>query len=400
MSAGADSAVGDNGVDRLLRACIECGLCLPHCATYLASGNEALSPRGRLMLLNHVVHERLPAADRSVMRSFDQCLGCMVCAALCPSGVSADLLESLARFGRKEAHRRTVFGQATSVMRGGSMHARRLLAGRVRRGLARLLGPAWRRRLAGAPRPFSGIGWMLGTLPAVPDSDRELTMLLADLIRVGANGLDPARSMPPLRRAAGSVAGGSARLLAPGTADRLNRMLSAHGCTTTATADDAGHDADAEALSARSKAQELDRLVAYLDRLDGRMPPRLGAVPLRVAVHDPCQARPGSGLREVSRRLLHRIGGLQLVEPAEAGVCCGGLGDYVLRHPDLSRRMGMRKARALAATGCRLVVTVDLECLGQIAAGLALVSSSVPVLPLTDLVWYAWSAAATDPGSE
>jgi glycolate oxidase iron-sulfur subunit len=87
--------------------------------------------------------------------------------------------------------------------------------------------------------------------------------------------------------------------------------------------------------------------------------------------------------------LLARIPGLEVLEPAEAEVCCGSAGAYALRHPEFADAMGRRKAEALAATGCDLVVTTNPGCLGQIADGLALVAPSVPVLPLTDLVWYA-----------
>ncbi len=35
------------------------------------------------------------------------------------------------------------------------------------------------------------------------------------------------------------------------------------------------------------------------------------------------------------------------------------------------------------------MVTTNPGCLGQIADGLALVAPEIPILPLTDLVWYA-----------
>jgi glycolate oxidase iron-sulfur subunit len=121
---------------------------------------------------------------------------------------------------------------------------------------------------------------------------------------------------------------------------------------------------------------------------EAELPP-LGAVPLRVALHDPCHARHGQGLVEAPRRLLARIPGLTILEPAEPEVCCGSGGAWGLRYPELSADLGRRKARFLAETGADLVVTSNPGCLGQIADGLAFVDDAPPILPLTDLVWYA-----------
>ncbi len=72
--------------DDLLVACVSCGLCLPHCPTYRATGEELLSPRGRIAAMR-AVDERTVAIDDTVRSAFDTCVMCRGCETACPSGV-------------------------------------------------------------------------------------------------------------------------------------------------------------------------------------------------------------------------------------------------------------------------------------------------------------------------
>ncbi|HTU02202.1 MAG TPA: heterodisulfide reductase-related iron-sulfur binding cluster, partial [Candidatus Sulfotelmatobacter sp.] len=69
-----------------IQDCVHCGLCLTSCPTYLSTGVEMSSPRGRLVLVRG--SEDGPAAlSPAMVRHLDECVGCLACEAACPSTV-------------------------------------------------------------------------------------------------------------------------------------------------------------------------------------------------------------------------------------------------------------------------------------------------------------------------
>ena len=92
--------------DNELATCVSCGLCLPHCPTFRATGEEALSPRGRIAAIRAVHHDDAPVTPEFV--SFmESCVQCRGCEPACPSGVHYGNLQEGVRETLAQRHRIT-----------------------------------------------------------------------------------------------------------------------------------------------------------------------------------------------------------------------------------------------------------------------------------------------------
>ena len=69
-----------------LYKCVHCGFCLEACPTYVGTGLETESPRGRIALMK-AVHEARIDITPGVVRHWDLCIQCRACEVVCPSGV-------------------------------------------------------------------------------------------------------------------------------------------------------------------------------------------------------------------------------------------------------------------------------------------------------------------------
>lgn len=135
----------------------------------------------------------------------------------------------------------------------------------------------------------------------------------------------------------------------------------------------------AKAFSA--KCRDISEVLAELEPRAARHP-----IPLKVAYQDSCHLQHAQAVRTQPRAVLSKIPGLQIVEPAEAALCCGSAGIYNLVRPGPAQELGERKVRNVLATNPDLVVSGNPGCVLQLRSRLRDCGSELNVVHMVELV--------------
>ena len=346
--------------------CVQCGLCLPACPTYLLERIEAESARGRIALARAWALELVPPTPAGDTH-LDQCLGCRRCEAVCPAGV---------RFGPLLVETRARQRQRRGV--GWRQHALEWLATRPRR-MARLLAlyrlafpvlPAVLRLLPRPPAAVSGspaitsprVAIFVGCVAGPYEAG-----LRAALVRLcAASGIVVAA--PPGQACCGTLhahagdTGAAARLAAH------NRQAFA-GCEQVLTLASGCHEAIAGALHDQA---QVDDAAAFLAARAGRL--RFRETRERVALHLPCTQRSVVRSEGALRALLARVPGLEVVEldadPSAQGLgCCGAAGTTMLTDPARAAAFRAPLLAQLQASGATRLLSANIGCRLHLAGG-------------------------------
>lgn len=388
-SVGLDDARRDYGglvphldvSDDALASCVSCGLCLPHCPTFRVTGDEALSPRGRIEIMRGL-HESRLTFDDDVDRALDTCIQCRGCEPACPSGVPYGQLIEAAHRARPVSKRWLRWGLR-------ALPHRRLVAGGTR-----VIGALQTIRLA--PRRFGRLPWRLGSRlnGSVTSPDvwiftgcvmdawyRPVHRALADVLDAlgtsyavtssghccGALHSHAGWRTEAVRRAEHTMT------LFPGSAPIL---VDSAGCG--AALKEYGHLLGTDsAAEFATRVRDVHEWLA--PRIDELMVTPRDTRP-RVIVQDPCHLRHVQRAHQFVRSCLAPFA--DLVELDDDGVCCGAGGAYSIVEPEMARRVRDRKidsirradpdrrlpvasanpgcAQHLASAGCQVVHPLEI----------------------------------------
>ena len=386
-----------------IRKCVHCGFCTATCPTYVLLGDERDSPRGRIALIQNML-EAGGTPDAATVRHVDRCLSCLACTTTCPAGVDyAQLIDHgrayIAEHYERPWHDRLMRWTLAAVL----PHRDRFRAALALAPLGRLVQPLLAR--TAATRPLAA---MLALAPRqLPKSEpapatthqRRVLMLrgcaepvlaphiqaatirLLDRIGIGVDYADDGCCGALVHHIGEEDA---ARVMARANIGRWEAALARHdysaiivtasGCGSQLKAygkllvDDLHYAARAARIAALAK--DWSEVVA-----DAGLPASVNGQGLRIGYHAACSLQHGQ--RVDAPRALLVAAGFDVVQPADAHLCCGSAGTYNILQSELAGALRDRKLAALNATGATVVASGNIGCLTQLAGDrLALVHSA------------------------
>ena len=426
----------------LLQQCMHCGMCLPTCPTYDATGRERNSPRGRIALMRAIADGDLEVSP-TFADEMSYCLGCLACQTACPAGVNYGALFETARADIQAAQvdnsLRRRFWRALTL-RFLFMHPAALrMTGRLlrfyqrtgleslfrRAGLTRLL-PADLRRLEpqtpAVARRFSNV--LIGAREAPTGKVRFQVALLtgcvqdlvfpdinrdtADVLLANGCAVDTPRSQPccgSLHAHNGEIdmaAELARRLIDRIPPERYDAIISnAGGCGShlrhyaSLLPDDPRYRDRARLWD--SKVRDIQE---WLIEIGCRAPE---AAPFDTAAtvtyHESCHLVHGQKISRQPRALLRLIPGITLVELPESSWCCGSAGIYAITQPEQADALLKRKVGQISSTRAAIVATANPGCHLQIARGLKDASATVQVMHPVSLLARAYRAEKRERGN-
>lgn len=365
-----------------LNTCVACGLCLPHCPTFRVTGEEALSPRGRIDAMRNVQWREAPVDDDFVT-FMATCVQCRGCEPACPSQVPYGHLVEGVRDHLADEGRLTprwqragfaVLPRHRVLLVGSTLLAvlQRLRLVPARLGLAHLpirRGPA----VAATAQADVAEAWLFTgcVMDAWQRGTHRSTAVVLDAL--GVRYAVPGRGgacCGALHGHAGlhDEASRLARAVMASMPGEAPIVVNSAGCGAALKEYGRLLGTD-DALAFSARVRDVHEFVA--GRLDDL--PALRRRDEPVIVQDPCHLRHVQRAHLPVRSVLERFA--DVVELDDDGLCCGAGGAYSALQPELAGQIRDRKLaafdRALARSSARTVVSANPGCSMHLQPALA-----------------------------
>ena len=408
-----------------LYKCVHCGFCLQACPTYLATGLETESPRGRIALMKAVNEGRLEISNQ-VMRHWDLCVQCRACEDVCPSGVPyGNLIEStmdhVRDYRRIGLLPRLTYEIALRYLLPNHKNLSILVAMMnfyIKSGFQKLVRKTKILRLIS--RRLEKLEMMAPTLngdffradghvyqSGTPDAEKiqmltgcVMPLTQGNQMRAAVRVLNKAGKdveIPSSQVCCGAINShvgdvAKAKELARENIEAFSKgnrceaiVVASAGCGARMKeygpllADDPEFSLKAANFS--------KRVVDINEYLDGTQL-RLGesGVPRVVTYQDSCHLANVQKVRDAPRNLLKAIQGIDFCEMKESNICCGAGGTYMITEPEMSKGILANKMKNIIDSGADTIATANPGCFMQLENGIREAGLDLEVKYVTDLL--------------
>ena len=392
----------------IINDCVHCGFCLSACPTYLQTGNELDSPRGRIYLMKSASKGEIPL-EGSLVKHLDMCLGCLACEPACPSGVKYGSLIEAGRAQIDRRYERSAFDKfyRATIFSLFPYHKRMKLMlplfyiyqklglrnliqstgliGRISKKLEKMEemlpeveSPAFPRELPELI-PAKGeqryrVAMLTGCVQSVffSKTNEATARVLAE------NGCEVV--VPQHQSCCGALSVHSGRLqegrdfakLTIQTFEELDVdaiVINSAGCGSTMKEyaeilkDDPNYSERAQALS--EKCKDVMEFLSDIGLVGD-----LRELNIKVTYQDACHIGHAQRIKEQPREVIKQIPGLEFIEMPESDLCCGSAGIYNLVQPEMSQSLLERKMNNVRQNKVDYLVAGNPGCLLQIQKGI------------------------------
>jgi len=358
--------------------CVRCGACKAFCPTYIEGLSEAISPRGRVILIRNLIDKRLESSD-ALIDDIYSCLLCEACKGECPLRID---ISSIIYEGRKILAKDDKRGRYLRWL--VRLFSRYPSYGfRISKSILAVLSPylykkeivPFRLDLPESPlrdeyhvlRPHKRKGRVAiftgcSTNYLFPHLGLSLINVLLNL---GYEVILPKGEVccgAPLREL--GLENDAVRMAVRNidTFGKLHVEAVLTLCPTCLLS--IRHQYKQIAGGTIHKAMDISEfLLERLFDIESR-----GPEGMTVSYHDPCHHIHSTGIAKEPREIMNRLG-LNIVEMDEKG-CCGFAGFFSFRHRGLSRALLRKKTDSFRRTGAEALVTACPGCIMQLRTGI------------------------------
>ncbi|MBM7703006.1 (Fe-S)-binding protein [Metabacillus iocasae] len=394
--------------------CVQCGYCLPVCPTYLTTGKEAQSPRGRIHLVKMAAEGRI--SYDTMNESMALCLGCRACETACPTNVQyGDIYDSAIRAVHEKTPllkrlllkngltNKTILTTASYslqlyqtlkidkvVRQSGILNALPPAVKELERVTPPVKAKKHSNSLHPSKKPRYKVAFFVGCIMDVMFAQiNELSMKLLQLGGCEVVVIKEQTCCGALQHHSGEHE--TAKQLAKANIEAFEKVEcdyivnSIGGCGAMLVEYDKlfkDETMNDRAKAFTSKCVDISVLLAQLN------------LPMDYSVNKTVTYQPSCHLRNVQRvekepmLLLQQIKGLTYVELAEKDVCCGSAGIYNIEHYDEAMSILDRKMNHAKSIEPDVIVTSNPGCHLQMKLGVkrACMSEQTNVVHLVELV--------------